>query len=158
MDAVRAAGPETVEAVSEMAHRLLAHEMMGATPPSFLIERCLATLGLLGCKSAIPVVGAALRKYDGEVLVQAVAAAGDLAYLFPNQCVWLMRDVAFVVTQESDHEDVVIAGIAAFVAYRKDPAVHMRDALTDMTPPVRNMVHWATTVLQDPLLPPAAHR
>ena len=154
MDAVRAAGPEVVQSVSNGAIVIL-DQPEPQELPIFVIERCLATLGALQQANAIDVVERAVRGAEGEVLVQAVAAAGDLAHAHPGKSLWLMGSTATAVNQSRMHEDVVLAGISAFVSYRRDPRENLQEALELRSAPIDTTLRWSDAVLADPLLPPS---
>jgi hypothetical protein len=150
IDTFRAAGPEVTESVSRTLVEVLRVLDVTSAFPQFVRERSLAYLGMLGSSTALPAVESALRVSADATVVQAIATAGDLAHLHPRDSVGLQAWVWEKVVEKATDEDVVLAGIVASVASRRDPKTTLAGALTQPTEAVSSALAWAEEVLEDP--------
>lgn len=148
-DALGAAGSEMREAVAITIAAFCAQILKNHDAPRYLIERCLAILGMMGRASSAATILDALRSLSDESLVQAVASAGDLAHLHASERPWLLATVIPAVTQKLNDEDVAIAGITALVAGHSAP----REAIPQLaglpSTAVQATLGWADRVARD---------
>jgi len=150
IDIFRAAGPEVAESVSQTLVAVLKVVDSQGSFPQFVRERCLAYLGMMGRRSALGPVEAALKSTSDATIVQAIATAGDLSYRHPGDSVGLQAWAWQKVLDNADDEDVILAGIVASVASGKHPRATIADALHRHAGPVDSALAWADRVHADP--------
>jgi hypothetical protein len=150
IDAFRAAGPDVAESMSQTLAAVLRIVDSTSSFPQFVRERSLAYLGMLGRVSAISAVEEALRASTETTAAQAIATAGDLAHLHPDETVWLQTSAWQKVAMHADEEDVVLAGIGAVVASRNDPRTKLAAALSQPSDAIASALAWADQVRADP--------
>lgn len=155
VNALYAAGPECRESATTMIGSIVQAELAATHPHPALVQRSLRVLGMLRHPAAIPVVEDVLRSTQSPadgLLAQAIATAGDLASENPGEEHGMVGWITPRVLRHSGDVDLVVTGIHAMVACRRDPNEAF-GAIVGSSPAIDVALGWAGDVLADPLLP-----